>query len=68
VPEQVYFIMDEILNIDYHRFRLVLKSLNSSATIAIAADKCGVNKRTMFNYMKQYSIFYSKEEKKYLKL
>jgi hypothetical protein len=53
--------MEEILNLDYHRCRLMLKSLNSSKTIKEATVKCGLNKRTMQNWRKNYSIIKNKD-------
>jgi transposase-like protein len=53
--------MNEILNMDYHRCRLILKSLNSSKTIKEAADKCGLNKRTMHTWRKNYNIIKNKD-------
>jgi len=48
--------MEENLNIEYHRVRLILKSLNSSVKIKDAAAKCGISQRTLFNNMIIYSI------------
>jgi hypothetical protein len=53
--------MDEILNVDYHRCRLMLKSLNTSKTIKEAADKCGLSKRTMQTWRKNYNIVKNKD-------
>jgi hypothetical protein len=53
--------MEEILNLDYHRCRLMLKSLNSSKTIKEATVKCGLNKTTMQNWRKNYSIIKNKD-------
>jgi hypothetical protein len=55
----------ENLNIDYHRLRLILKSLNTSNTIQIASDKCGISKRTMFNDMNRYNIVWDRVKKQY---
>jgi hypothetical protein len=52
--------VEEILNLDYHRCRLILKSLNSSKTIKDATDKCGLSKRTMHTWRKNYSIVKNK--------
>ena len=53
--------MEEILNIDYHRCRLILKSLNTSKTIRQAAVKCGLSKNTMLIWRKNYSIVKNKD-------
>jgi transposase-like protein len=53
--------MEEILNLDYHRCRLILKSLNSSKTIKEAAVKCGLSKNTLFIWRKNYSIVKNKD-------
>ena len=52
---------DEILNIMYHRVRLMIKSLNLSKTMKEAATRCGIPKRTFYGYMKDYNI--EKKEK-----
>ncbi len=52
--------MEEVLNMDYHRCRLILKSLNSSKTIKEAAQKCGLSKRTMQTWRKNYDIIKNK--------
>lgn len=53
--------MEEILNVDYHRCRLMLKSLNTSKTIKEAAQKCGLSKRTMQTWRKNYNIVKNKD-------
>jgi len=47
---------DEILNIEYHKVRLMIKSLNLSNTIKSAATKCGISVKCFYNYMKLYNI------------
>lgn len=53
--------MNEILNLDYHRSRLIIKSLNTSKTIKEAAQKCGLTTRTFHTWRKNYSIRKNKE-------
>jgi transposase-like protein len=48
--------MEENLNLDYHRARLIIKSLNTSKTIKEAAEKCGLTKRTFHTWRKNYNI------------
>lgn len=52
--------MDEILNVDFHRRRLLLKSLNISKTHEEAAKRCGITKRTLFIWKRNYNIKKSK--------
>jgi hypothetical protein len=47
---------EEILNIMYHRVRLMIKSLNLSKTIKEATGKCGISKKCFYNYMRDYNI------------
>ena len=58
--------MNEILNIEYHKIRLVVKSLNSSYSTKEAAKKCGISEKTMRNYIKQYDILYDLERNIYI--
>jgi hypothetical protein len=53
------------LNIDYHRQRLILKSLNTSDTILIASERCGISRKTMFNDMNRYNIVWDRNKKMY---
>lgn len=55
--------MTETLNIDYHRCKLILKSLNCSKTIRQASSKCGITTRTMYTWMKNYDIVKNKDNK-----
>jgi transposase-like protein len=55
--------MDEILNVDFHRRRLLLKSLNISKTYEEAAKRCGIAKRTLFLWKRNYNIRKNKEGK-----
>lgn len=53
--------MNEILNLDYHRARLIIKSLNTSNTLKEAAEKCGLTPRTLLTWRKNYNIRKNKE-------
>ena len=55
--------MEEILNMDYHRSRLIIKSLNTSKTIKEAAQKCGLTPKTLHTWRKNYNICKNKEGK-----
>ena len=57
--------MYEILNIEYHKIRLIVKSLNTTSSSKEAAEKCGISKKTMYNYIKQYNIVYDLEKNIY---
>lgn len=46
----------EILNIEYHTKRLILKALNQERTVRDAADSLGISERTLYFHMKQYNI------------
>ena len=48
--------MEEILNVDYHRARLILISLNTSKTIKEASEKCGITVRTMHLWKRNYGL------------
>lgn len=50
----------EILNIDYHRKRLILKALNRTATMPEAATMLGISERQLYNLKRDYNIFYNK--------
>lgn len=54
----------EILNIEFHVRRLLIKALNSSKTESQAASKLEVSKRTLWRYKKQYCIV--KEGKRFV--
>jgi uncharacterized protein YjcR len=55
--------MEEILNVDYHRCRLILKSLNTSKTIKEASEKCGISTKTMHIWKQNYGIKKTKDNK-----
>lgn len=49
-------LREEILNIEYHKVRLMIKSLNLSNSVKSAAIKCGVSPKCFYNYMNNYNI------------
>ncbi len=55
----------EILNIDYHVRRLVLKALNTSSTVQHAANRLGVSGRTLYRYIDRYGIRFDKHDRIY---
>lgn len=48
--------MEEILNIEYHTKRPVLKALNQESTIEAAATKLNLSVRTLHRYKVNYNI------------
>jgi hypothetical protein len=56
--------MEEILNIEYHTKRLVLKALNQEATIEAAATKLNISVRTLHRYKVQFKIYWMGDEYK----
>jgi transposase len=58
--------MNEILNIEFHTIRLVVKSLNCTKNSKEAAEKLGISKKTLYNYMRQYDIIYDLEKNIYI--
>jgi transposase len=54
--------MEEVLNIDYHKARLIIKSLNKSNNFKDAAKLCGIHKRTLYNWIRIYEIKKIKNE------
>jgi hypothetical protein len=55
----------DILNIEYHLKKLLLKALNRAETIAEAARLTGVTKKTIRKYQRMYNIQYCPQEKQY---
>ena len=55
--------MDEILNVDYHRKRLLIISLNVSKNHEEAANRCGITKRTLYLWKRNYGIRKNKQGK-----
>jgi hypothetical protein len=47
---------EEILNIEYHTKRLVLKALNQEETIETAATKLNISVRTLHRYKVVWNI------------
>lgn len=48
--------MSEILNIDYHTCRLMVKALNKHRTRAAAAAAMGISERNLYRLKKRYGI------------
>jgi len=48
--------MTEILNIEYHTRRLILKALNATKTKDQAAEALGMSVRKLYMVCKQYEI------------
>jgi len=46
----------EILNIDYHTCRLMVKALNKFRTKAAAAKAMGISERNLYRLKKRYGI------------
>jgi predicted DNA-binding transcriptional regulator YafY len=47
---------EEILNIDYHNKRLMLKALNKHPTVEEAAKALGISERTLYRWMDEYNV------------
>lgn len=47
---------EEILNINYHKQRLLVKALNCSPTITAAAKKLQVPLRTVYNLIEEFRV------------
>ncbi len=54
----------EILNIEYHKKRLVLKALNLVSSMPYAASKLGISVRNLYRLMDDYNIVYEKKDGK----
>jgi hypothetical protein len=48
--------MTEILNIEYHTIRLIVKALNRCKTMEEAAAELGVHSRSLYSYKRIYGI------------
>jgi transcriptional regulator with PAS, ATPase and Fis domain len=47
---------EEILNIDYHNKRLMIKALNKHPTVALAAKELGMSERNLYRWMDEYKV------------
>ena len=56
---------DEILNIDYHVRRMVIKALNKTKYVFEAAEMLGVSSRSVYRYMEIFGIGYNRKKKEY---
>lgn len=57
--------MPEILNLEFHTRRLLLKALNLTARKADARRATGLSERTFFNLVEYYDIKKGKDGKYY---
>lgn len=48
--------MDEILNIEYHKKRLVLIAITKYKRYDEAAQVLGITRRTIYNLIKKYNL------------
>lgn len=58
-------MQDEILNIEYHVKRIVLKSLNKTHFVKEAARLLGISERTLHRYKRQFNISYDKKKNEF---
>jgi transcriptional regulator of acetoin/glycerol metabolism len=49
-------MMQEILNIDYHKKQMLFKALNKFRNSREAADALGIGERTVYRMMRRYNI------------
>lgn len=56
---------EEILNIEYHVKRMIVKALNNTQTHEDAALLLGITVRTLYRYKAQYNVFYDKRSNDY---
>lgn len=49
-------MQEEILNIEYHKVRLIVKSLNLSKDRKEASNMCGISLKSIYQYMRIYDI------------
>lgn len=59
---------EEILNIDYHRRRLLLKALNKAGNVEDAAKLLGISWRSVYRLKKEYNIVLEKQTSKYIQI
>lgn len=57
---------NEILNIEWHTCRLIVKALNMSKDKNEAYHRLGVSERTLYRLINTYSIYYKKAERLYI--
>lgn len=56
----------EILNIEWHTARLIVKALNKISTIEKAAKELGISPRNVHRLMKVYEIEWKDEKRGYV--
>ena len=57
--------MNEILNIEYHVKRMVIKALNQTQSHEAAGRLLGVTGRTVYRYKRQFDIVYDAKRNEY---
>jgi len=59
-------MQDEILNLDYHYEKMLIKALNKGSTIKDASKLLGITERTTYTWMKKFNLSksYQNEETK----
>ena len=55
----------EILNMDYNKKMLIIKTLNSSRTNKLACVRLGISEKVLYRYKRQYNIKYNKNTQNY---
>lgn len=59
-------MLSEILNIDYHTRRLVVRALNLFPTKLGASKALGISERHLYTYIKQFDIYRDSQLNKYI--
>ena len=49
---------EEILNIEHHKKRLIIKALNKCRCVMHAADRLGVSYKGLYKMMRRYKVRY----------
>jgi transposase-like protein len=59
-------MQNEILNLDYHYEKMLIKALNKAGTIKDASQLLGITERTTYSWMKKFNLSksYQNEETK----
>jgi transposase len=47
---------DEILNLDYHYEKMLIKAINKGGTIKEASKLLGITERTTYTWMKKFNL------------
>lgn len=56
---------EEILNIQYHVGKMIVKALNRAVNVRDAAKLLGVTERTLYRYKWQYNVMYDRKSGTY---